>query len=96
MTTNENIQAAKIQYTMESAQRQQKEKTSLSDQNACKTVLTDFAIIKWPHKVDKLMLSSALRQKLASAATQIVSNDNSRKELSPACYLNTSSLRIHV
>ncbi len=68
LTTNEYILAAEIQRTMESAQRQQREKTSMSNQNACKAVLTDFATAKWPHRIDELMFSNILRQKLANAA----------------------------
>ncbi len=95
LTTNEYILAAKIQRTMKSAQRQQREKTSMSDQNTCKAALTDFARVKWPHGMDELIFSSALRQRLASVAVQIVSIDDLCKELSPACHLNTSSLRAH-
>ncbi len=32
---------------------------------------------------------------MASATVRIVSIDDLRKELSPACHLNTSSLRVH-
>ncbi len=65
------------------------------DQDACKAALTDFAKSKWPYGIDELMFSSALRQRLASAAMRIVSIDDLRKKLSPACNLNTSSLRAH-
>lgn len=41
------------------------------------------------------MFPSALRQRLASIAMQIVFVDNLRKELSLAYNLNTSSLRAH-
>ncbi len=46
--------------------------------------------------MDKLIFSSALRQKLASAAMQIISIDDLCKELSLACNLNISGLRVHV
>ncbi len=65
------------------------------DQDDCKAALTDFAISKWPCGMDELMFSSALRQRLASTAARIVSIDDLHKELSPACNLNTSSLRAH-
>ncbi len=61
LTTNEYLQADEIQHTMELAQRQQREKTSMSDQNACKAALTDFATAKWSHGMDKLIISSILR-----------------------------------
>ncbi len=95
LTTTKYIQAAKIQRTTGLTQRQQREKTSILDQNACKAALTDFAILKWPCGIDELMFSNALREKLASAAMQIVSINDLRKELNPACNLNTSSLKIH-
>lgn len=41
------------------------------------------------------MFSSVLRQRLASAVMRNVSIDDLYKELSPACNLNTSSLRLH-
>ncbi len=68
----------------------------MSDQDACKATLTDFAISKGPCRMDELMFSSALKQKLASTAARIVSIDDLRKELSLACNHNTSSLRAHV
>lgn len=45
LTTNKYIQEAKIQYT-ESIQRQEREKTTILDQNMCKAILTNFAISK--------------------------------------------------
>ncbi len=66
------------------------------NQDACKAALTDFAISKWLYGMDELMFSSILRQRLASVVAQIVSIDDLRKELSPTCNLNTSSLRAHV
>ncbi len=81
---------------MESAQRQQREKTSMSDQNTCKAILTDFAISKWPCGINKLMFSSALRQKLASTAMRIISINDLYKKLSPVYHLNTSSLKVHL
>ncbi len=65
------------------------------DQNACKAALTNFTTAKWPHRMDALMFSSALRQRLASTATRIVSINDLRKELSLVCHLNTSNLRVH-
>lgn len=41
------------------------------------------------------MFSSALRQKLASIAIQIISINDLRKKLSLVSHLNTSSLKIH-
>ncbi len=66
------------------------------DQDACQATLTDFAISKWLCGIDKLMFSSALKQRLAGAIAQIVSINDLRKKLSLACNLNTSSLRAHV
>ncbi len=78
LTTTEYIQAAEIQRTTGLIQRQQREKTSMLDQDACKAALTDFAISKWPRKIDELMFSSVLRQRLASAATRIISINDLR------------------
>ncbi len=47
----------------------------------------------WNGQVD---IFQYLRQRLASAATRIVSIDDLCKELSLACHFNTSSLRAHV
>ena len=41
------------------------------------------------------MFSSALRQRLANTAARIISIDDLRKKFSPACHLNTSSLKAH-
>lgn len=95
MTTTKYIQIAEIKCT-ESTQHQQREKTTILDQNAYKAALTDFAISKWPYRIDELMFFMILRQKLASATAQIICIDDLFKELSPACNLNTSSLRMHV
>ncbi len=61
LTTTKYIQTAKIQRTTGLTQRQQREKTSMLDQDACKAVLTDFAISKWPRGIDELMFFSVLR-----------------------------------
>ena len=45
--------------------------------------------------MDKLMFLSTLRQKLASAAVQIIYINDLRKQLSLACHLNTSSLKAY-
>lgn len=46
LTINKYIEIIKIQYTIELTQYQQKEKTSISDQNAYNITLTDFVILK--------------------------------------------------
>lgn len=68
----------------------------MSNQNDCKTIFINFVISKKPYEIDELMFSSALRQKLASTITQIVSIDNLRKELSSACNLNINSLKVYI
>ena len=95
LTTNKYIQTAKIER-IESTQYQQREQTTIQDQNAYETALTDFAISKWLYRINKLMFSIALRQKVASTAIWIVSVNDLCKELSLACNLNTSSLRVYV
>lgn len=45
--------------------------------------------------MDKFIFPSVLRQKMASASTQIVSIKNLCKKLSPAYNLLTSSLKAH-
>lgn len=94
LITNKYIQAAKIEYT-KSTQRQQREKTTIPDHNACKAALTDFAILKWPYGMDELIFFMTLRQKLASIVTQIICIDNLRKKLNPACNFNTNNLKVY-
>lgn len=58
--------------------------------------MTNFAISKWSRRINKLIFSSALRQRLASTTTQIVSVNNLCKKLSLAYNLNASSLKAHL
>ena len=75
--------------------RKQRLSTDLVHQKACTAALTDYAIGVWPGGTDRLMLSDALRQRIACAGARIASVEDLRKELYPACILETSSLRVH-
>lgn len=48
---------------MESTQYQQREKTTIPDQNMYKAILIDFAILKELYEIDKLIFLMTLQQK---------------------------------
>lgn len=79
----------------ELAKRTRRAKTSVEHREICRAGLDSLARAMWPKGMDKSMFPSALRQKIANAASRITFVEDLRNVLSPAHILEEGSLMEH-